>query len=46
MEIMFVYCNNLLEIDLSSFNISNVESMKKMFYDCNNLKEIDLILKI
>ena len=39
---MFFKCYNLKEIDLSSFNTSNVKNMSYMFYYCKNLKEINL----
>ncbi len=39
---MFCNCNNLINIDLSSFQTDNVKDMTRMFYNCNNLTEIDL----
>lgn len=37
---MFAYCSNLTELDLSSWNTSNVTNMAAMFYNCPNLKTI------
>ena len=31
---MFYNCKNIVEIDLSSFNSTNIRSMKEMFYGC------------
>ena len=39
---MFAYCNNLVSIDLSSFNIKNATNCNGMFIECNNLKNINL----
>ena len=39
---MFNHCVNLTEIDVSSWEVENVQTFKKMFKDCNSLKEIDL----
>ena len=39
---MFRNCQNIIFIDLSSFDSSNATSMKYMFGRCMNLKEIDL----
>ena len=41
---MFCCCNNIIEIDLSSFISINVKDMDCMFGRCNNLKSIDLTL--
>jgi len=38
---MFAYCNNLIDIDLSSFNAKNVKNIQYMFIGCNNLKNFD-----
>ncbi len=38
---MFYYCN-AQEIDLSSFNTSNVTNMSYMFYSCSSLTNLDL----
>ena len=38
---MFAYCNNLIDIDLSSFNSKNVKNIQYMFIGCNNLKNFD-----
>ena len=40
MESMFQFCISLLNLDLSSFDTSNVTDMKNMFDKCNYLKEI------
>ena len=37
-----VWCSNLKNIDLSSFNTQNVTNMLGMFNRCSNLKNIDL----
>ena len=39
---MFYKCNNIKDIDLSSFDTKNVVNMSCMFSNCNKLKEIDL----
>ena len=39
---MFSGCENIISIDLSSFNSSNVTNMKYMFGNCYNLEEIIL----
>jgi surface protein len=38
----FMFCNlsNIIEVDLSNFDPSNVKSMKEMFSGCINLKKI------
>ena len=36
----FEKCNNIISIDLSNFNSSNVTDMAFMFSECNKLKEI------
>ena len=38
MSEMFAGCGALKELDLSSFNTSNVEDVSKMFYGCSELK--------
>ncbi len=38
MSEMFANCSALKELDLSSFNTSNVEDVRKIFYGCTNLK--------
>lgn len=38
MSEMFAACTELKELDLSSFNTSNVEDTSKMFYGCSQLK--------
>ena len=40
MEGMFGYCSSLTEIDISSFNMSNVANISKMFYGCSSLRKI------
>ncbi len=39
---MFYECISLKEIDLSNFNINNVQDMGEMFSNCSSLKEINL----
>ena len=39
---MFSGCKNIISVDLSSFNLSNVTSMYYMFGLCTHLKEINL----
>ena len=39
---MFENCSSLISIDLSNFNIQNVNNMEKMFYGCSSLTSIDL----
>ena len=39
---MFAGCNNIIKINLNSFNSEYVTNMKYMFYKCNNLKNINL----
>ena len=41
-EYMFYNCKNLITVNLSNLNTSNVKSMEKMFQNCSNLKEVDL----
>ena len=39
---MFYGCNSLISLDLSNFDISNVENMNYMFYECKSLKSLDI----
>ena len=39
---MFLFCESLESIDLSSFNTNNVTNMSGMFSVCESLKSIDL----
>ena len=39
---MFYGCDNIISIDLSSFDTKNIINMKNMFMFCINLKSIDL----
>ena len=39
---MFYKCNNIINIDLSSFNSQNVTKMISMFEECSNLININL----
>lgn len=39
---MFANCNNLGELYISSWDVSNFRSMDGMFMNCNNLKVLDL----
>ena len=42
MKAMFAYCNNLINLNLSSFNTKNVTDMSAMFQGCNKLNNLDL----
>ena len=42
MSWMFYDCQNLIKIDLSSFDTQNVIDMSYTFYGCKNLINIDL----
>ena len=42
MSYMFCYCSSLKEINLSSFDTSQVTNMSDMFYKCFSLKELNL----
>ena len=42
MEQMFVACNGLASLDLTSFNTANVMNMGHMFWGCNGLTSLDL----
>ena len=39
---MFCECENLNNLDLSSFNTKNVTNMSWMFYNCENLNNLYL----
>jgi surface protein len=39
---MFSNCNSLKELNLSSFDTSNVTNIDSMFYACDSLSELDL----
>ena len=39
---MFQNCSSLQELDVSSFNTSNVTNMSGMFQNCSSLQELDL----
>ena len=39
---MFYECGNLIDIDISGLDTSNVTDMGHMFYGCDKLKELDL----
>ena len=39
-ELMFNGLKNIIEVDLSDFDTSEVKSMKQMFYDCTKLEKI------
>ena len=41
-EEMFSYLENILEIDLSNFDMSHVTNMLSMFDSCSNLENINL----
>ena len=38
---MFANCPNIIEIDLTNFNISNLENMANMFRNCSALRKIN-----
>ena len=42
MAYIFSECSNLKELDLKSFNTSNVSNMTNMFSRCSRLTELDL----
>ena len=42
MEQMFSWCNGLTSLDLSSFDTSQVTSMREMFDYCRSLTSLDL----
>ncbi len=42
MQNMFANCNNLAQLDISSFNTQNVTNFTNMFASCSNLTELDL----
>ena len=42
MRAMFMYCESLLNLDLSNFDTSNVTDMSMMFEACSSLKDLDL----
>ena len=39
---MFASLTNIIKVDLSNFDSSQVENFSKMFYKCSNLEEINL----
>ena len=39
---LFYKCKDIVNIDLSSFNIKNIQNMSYMFYSCSNLKNVNL----
>ena len=39
---LFYECENIIKIDLSSFNTINVKDMRSMFKGCKNLINLDL----
>ena len=41
-DYMFYQCRNIIEIDLSHFDSSEVVSMNRMFYECSSLTSINL----
>ena len=42
MNSMFSFCSELTSIDVSKFNLNNVQSMSNMFYNCPKLTSIDV----
>ena len=45
MEGLFEDCSNIITLDLSNFNSSNVTNMRRLFSKCIKLKEIKGINK-
>jgi len=45
-ESFFEECSNIISLDLSNFNTSNVDNMSFMFNECHKLKEIIGISKL
>ena len=39
---LFSYCENIVSLNLSSFNTKKVTNMARMFYGCKNLKNLNL----
>ena len=39
---MFFGCKNIIKLDFSNFDTSQVTNMSNMFYNCNSLKKINL----
>jgi surface protein len=39
---MFKDCNNLKNLDISTFNTSQVNTMQEMFCNCTSLRELNL----
>jgi len=39
---MFSNCENLVSLDLSSFNTNNVTNMRDMFNGCSSLNDLNL----
>lgn len=42
MYMLFAYCYNLENLDISTWNVSKVTNMYELFYYCKNLEELDL----
>ena len=42
MRLMFGFCENLMNLDVSKFNTSNVTDMYSMFYSCKKLNNINV----
>ena len=42
MDNMFSGCESLISLDLSHFNMKNVDNIYYMFYECNSLIYLDL----
>ena len=42
MKSMFFQCHSLKELDVSSFDTSNVTDMGSMFFQCGSLEKLDL----
>ena len=41
-DCMFYDCSDIIEIDFSSFDTSNVDNMRAMFYNCKSLTSLNL----
>ena len=46
MEGFFEKCSNIIFLDFSNFNTSNVTNMSFMFNGCNKLKEIKELISL
>ena len=46
MSYIFSNCSSLISIDLSNFNINNVEDMNHIFFKCSSLISLNLSILI